>query len=390
MLSGLYYPFSRCVDPCTLKQLLLVFDSVTFIEPVDDEEWRAKLFRDLERQADRFTAYRQLSGALQELRDEQAIVLRPPDTLSSLNDPATAASTLSDLDDSEWLNVADRPARFNLPYEADSVTGNPTWQIFPPKMPRLVRDALEDVERLRKHVIWHGGENYAWSLSYAAGSAVALNVHIAAAAELDLAPVTDSSMHHRLLLRKMARSVTSTPAWANNGSEALLESIAQQAAVDLVRTLLPRDMLASISYESILTFRENTKTARAAMVRDLAVRLGALVDEADPSTIVQAQRDIQLTIAKELREYQGDLTVAKERIWPGLVRTAGEAVTAGSAAAVAFQFLLGGAAGVIAGSIAGASLLLLKTALEERAEAKKLHASTSSAVAYLSNVQGIT
>ena len=35
-LSALYYPFSRCVDACALKQLLLIFDSVTFIEPVDD------------------------------------------------------------------------------------------------------------------------------------------------------------------------------------------------------------------------------------------------------------------------------------------------------------------------------------------------------------------
>jgi len=49
MLRALYYPFSRCIDASALKQLLLVFDSVTFLDPVDDDEWRAKLFRDLEK-----------------------------------------------------------------------------------------------------------------------------------------------------------------------------------------------------------------------------------------------------------------------------------------------------------------------------------------------------
>jgi hypothetical protein len=79
MLSALYYPFSRCIDSCALKQLLLVFDSVTFLDPVPDEAWRAKLFRDLEVAEDpRFCTYRHLEGLLAELRDEGVISVRKP------------------------------------------------------------------------------------------------------------------------------------------------------------------------------------------------------------------------------------------------------------------------------------------------------------------------
>ena len=58
ILSGLYYPFSRPIDIASLKQMLLVFENVVFLDPVDDDSWRAKLFQDLETQEDkRFAKY---------------------------------------------------------------------------------------------------------------------------------------------------------------------------------------------------------------------------------------------------------------------------------------------------------------------------------------------
>ena len=53
ILSGLYYPFSRPIEIASLKQMLLVFENVVFLDPVDDEYWRAKLFRELETQEDK-------------------------------------------------------------------------------------------------------------------------------------------------------------------------------------------------------------------------------------------------------------------------------------------------------------------------------------------------
>jgi hypothetical protein len=52
-LSGLYYPFSRPIDLASLKQMVLVFENVVFLDPVDDDSWRAKLFQELETQEDK-------------------------------------------------------------------------------------------------------------------------------------------------------------------------------------------------------------------------------------------------------------------------------------------------------------------------------------------------
>ena len=46
--DALYYPFSRCMDSSTLKQYLLLFDSLTFLDVVDDDQWRSQLYRGLE------------------------------------------------------------------------------------------------------------------------------------------------------------------------------------------------------------------------------------------------------------------------------------------------------------------------------------------------------
>ena len=38
IVPALYYPFSRCINADSLKQMLLVFDELHFLDPVDDEE----------------------------------------------------------------------------------------------------------------------------------------------------------------------------------------------------------------------------------------------------------------------------------------------------------------------------------------------------------------
>ena len=72
-LKSLYYPFSRCVNPVSLKQLLLVFDQVSFVDPVADDQWRTKLFKDLEVHDGNFSQYRGISSALPDLLDHGCI-----------------------------------------------------------------------------------------------------------------------------------------------------------------------------------------------------------------------------------------------------------------------------------------------------------------------------
>jgi hypothetical protein len=228
MLSALYYPFSRCIDVAALKQLLLVFDSVTFLDPVEDDEWRAYLFRQLEEQEDlRFNRYREVEEALRTLRLEGTIRLVPPDKLKSLNVVSTPAAAVSDLLDAEWCRVANSPAAFGMPHRRLGPNGEPTWQIFPDKLPLHFRDALFTQPEIRKHLVRSGPEGVSWTVSYEAGSAAAMNLHLAAADELSLAPVTDSDMHHRLMLRKLFRAVTNTPAWQNPEPSYVARSLAQ-------------------------------------------------------------------------------------------------------------------------------------------------------------------
>lgn len=387
MLRALYYPFSRCVEPSALKQLLLIFDAITFLDPVTDDEWRAKLFRDLEVTEDRkFEQYRTLQKPLEDLKAEGAIVLKPPADLKCFWSQEVAASALSDLMDDEWCKVASSPKAFNLPHQLRDPRGKATWQIFPAKIPTPLLEILLENSNFNHHIIQSGRINTAWTLSYESGSATALNLHLAAAEELDVAPVTDSILHHKLLLRKVVRSVSNDPKWMRSHDPSIPRLAAQQTAIEIVQHLLPKSALADASFDSILLFREKTKSARTELINDLTSRLVKVATSEDPIEILTAEADVKREIEKELKEYRAELASARDNVWPKLI----PAVTRGGAiaglAAVGLQFIAGGPLGVVAGSIAGASLGLLKSALEYRSEIKKVERKASSSIAFLSQV----
>ncbi len=387
MLRALYYPFSRCIEPSALKQLLLIFDTITFLPPVTDDEWRAKLFRDLENTEDlKFEQYRSLQKPLEDLKAEGAIILQPPAYLKSFCSQEVAASALSDLLDDEWCKVASSPKVFNLPHQLRDPLGKATWQIFPAKIPKHLLEILVEDSNFRHHIIQSGRMNTAWTLSYEAGSATALNLHLAAAAELNVAPVTDSALHHRLLLRKVVRSVSNTPKWVRSNDPFIPKLAAQQTAIEIVQQLLPKSALANATFDSILLFREKTKAARTELINELSCRLAKVATSEDPSDILSAQADAKKEIENELIEYRADLASARDNVWPKLVPTVASGGTIAGLAAVGLQFISGGPFGVVAGSITGASLGLLKSALEYRAEIKKIERKASSSIAYLSQL----
>src|SRR5947209_16734192 len=97
-LSGLYYPFSRCIQPTSLKQMLLVFDEITFVDPVHDDQWRAKLFEDMESYDTEFARYQGVDEALPELIRQGCIKRFDPAPDINRRSLATA-SALSDLGD---------------------------------------------------------------------------------------------------------------------------------------------------------------------------------------------------------------------------------------------------------------------------------------------------
>lgn len=386
-LRALYYPFSRCIDANALKQLLLVFDGVTFLEPVEDNAWIARLFPDVEGSEDaRHRRYRQLDGPLRELEQEGAIVLQRPGELPAFNGFHAVAGAVSDLADPVWCEIARRPEAYRLPHQRLGAAGAATWQVLPSKLAPGFRQQLES-PGLRQHIVADRGERDAWTLSYEAGSASALNLHLAAANDLGLAPVTDSAMHHRLLMRKIVRAAMPHSEWTDAESPAV-EATAHQLARQLIGDLLPKAMLERLDFDDIIRFRQQTAADRQALVRDLKMRLADVAELTSWREIAARQLAVATDVEREIGEYRAAMASTRDRLWPALIG-ASTAAAAGGGAGVSLQMLAGGPLGVIAGALAGTGLSLLKSALDARADQRKAQAGTRHSVAYLSRVAGL-
>lgn len=386
VLSGLYYPFSRPIDLAALKQMLLVFESVVFLDPVDDESWRAKLFQDLETEEDqRFAKYQQVSEELTTLFQAGAARRVDPLEVTTLESPLTAAAALSDLLDPQWTTVASNPHVFKMPHRRLGPAGEATWQIFLPKMPLLFVDALRAEEALQKHLI-HEGDIYAsWTVSYEAGSAVSISVHLAAAEELNLAPITDSAMHHELLIRKLIRQRAYSDERPRPIDDRIVGQLAYSTATTIIDQLLPRSTLDKIRIEQILRFREETRALRVQAITEIEKQLAILSKVPDVDDLLVACREVQQSIEGDLRTYRSEITAIRDRIWPTLVTALTQTLTTGSLAAVAMNYI-GGPGYALASSVAASSMAILKGALDLRAERKKVEASGSPPVAYFTRV----
>jgi hypothetical protein len=386
MLSALYYPFSRCIDVRALKQLLLVFDGVTFIDPVSDDDWRAQLMEDMIEEEDRrFANYANIHEAIDELRRDQAISVIQPSIISPNGQILASASALSDLEDPDWCRVGGDPDTYSMPHRHYAKNGTATWQVFKPKLPDRFLDGLRTKRKLRRHVVVEADENTAWTLSYEAGSAIAISLHLAAAEELALAPVTDSPMHHQLLLHKSMKNH-----WGQHQGDVPLaaktiDTFANQAAFSLVRDLLPAPGLDQISLREVLSFRREMAPHRDRFVGDLRSRFEICKTELRPESLQLILSETRQAILKEVKAYQTEVARARDRIWPNLVSSLGKSLATGSVAAVAFNYI-GGPGYILASSLVASGLAFLKGILDIRTELNKAERSVSPSVTYLSQV----
>jgi hypothetical protein len=377
-LSCLYYPFSRCVEPAALKQLLLVFDHLTFLDPVTDDEWRAHLLEDESRkQGGGFEGHRELHNSLDSLKRQGAIRFVDPASIPDITGEATAASALSDLLDPVWTRLASAPAKYGLPARK-AADGRATWQIFAPKLPGRFVDMLR-AKKLRSHLLDEGGDDAAWSLSYEAGSAAALNAHIAVAEALSLAPVTDSALHHALYLRKLARTRSADDASFPSGA------LGGRLALTLLGDLLPKSALESLTFEQILEFRNETRGARQALI-DAMQRKLIIHSPGSVGDVERASALVLDSLADEVRAYVGKMGGVKTRLFASLVPALNKSVLPSGLFAVSLAYAGVGPGQVLAGSIAAVALATLQSTLKLKAERDRLAKSTSPAVAYLSRV----
>ena len=385
VLSGLYYPFSRCINTASLKQMLLVFDEVTFVDPVDDDEWRAKLFKDLETHNEKFAEYKDVHAVLPALICEGCIKRFDPGPFVHSGRLLSTASALSDLNDPKWVSVAANPQKFGMP--SISVRGNRSWQIFWPKLPEQFITALRETAEFRKHLLTEGDEWSSWSLSYAAGSAIGIGVHLDIAEELGLAPVTDSGLHHRLLLAKLARSLDESDKPHPIPDDAI-RHLTIEIATTMLSQVLPEERLDQTTFDEIIVFRNNTELLRKQFISDISdveIRLGQLRTVPNAQEWIASGRQILSGLQTEFQRYQAEFSASRDKVWPGVVTSLNNALVSGGLGAVAMSFI-GGPGQALVGSIVGASIGTLKTVLDWRAESNKIEKSAAPSVAYLSRV----
>jgi hypothetical protein len=314
-LVGLYYPFSRPIGLGSLKQMLLVFDSIHFLDAVDDEEWRGQLFNSLSVKQDRrFAAYKEVQTEMQSLLTDGVAQRVDPRSIQSIHNLGTGAATLSDLLDEDWTRLASKPWAFDLPHAQLGTDGTATWDIFKPKIPASVINALESASTMEKHLIWKGDEETAWTLSYEAGSAIAINAHLCAAEELSVAPITDSALHHKLLLMKILRNGGEPELRARPISSKVAKELARSTMIHLIDELIPVKDIDRISVEEILRFRESTKDVRLHAAVELERRIGALSSVPTYEDLMRASKEIRNSINNDLRSYRAEMCAARNKV----------------------------------------------------------------------------
>ena len=383
-LSGLYFPFSRPLEIESLKQMLLVFDSVAFLDPVEDDEWRAKLLSDMvRRQSNRFVGYKYVDAALPLLLKEGAVQKYSPTILTDNERILASAAALSDLSDNKWVQFANLPSKFKMPHGIADDGITPTWQIFRDKLPTEFISGLEGFSESNSHIFVQGGEHYAWTVSYAAGSSIATNLHLAAAEQLGFAPVTDSDLHHRLLVSKAAKRAAEDDIFDLSDSD---QSISAVVASMVLRSLVPSSNLKTVSFEQILRFREETKSLRKDAVAEISRLTENIPPPKNSKELFRACKTIEQGLIDGLHTYRNEMDSIRDRFWPNFVEAPEQRIAAGGLVAVALSFI-GGPGGLLVGSLAAAGLSLIKTGLDLRSERLKVERSMSPAVAYLTRVQ---
>ena len=268
MSAALYFPFSRCLDLVALKQAVLLYDELLFVDPVD-EAARADLNlreahaagvdpRRVQRWLDAEPAYRLLG---------QEGITR---TVSSqvLSDPAAMDALVAD---GLSVDIDINRARSSL------FRNQRRWEMLESRLPPSALEARFRPEPGPPG--WDGAPVV--RVSYAVGSSLNLTYALAIAHELSVVPMTDSRAHHRLLLRRLqtVAEAADDDGLADLHAPATVPSypyLHQQIALRVVGELAPAELLKEMDFDELLDYRREHKAER----RELSQWIGQLTDEA--------------------------------------------------------------------------------------------------------------
>jgi hypothetical protein len=178
-LDCLYYPFSRLLDSNTLKYLLLVFDSISFLDEARDSTWRRLLLKQMQQTSPFFGRFEALADEYRMLEESGVLRILNPRALTAPDSDMVAMAVLTDLEDRDLLEIASRPDRYGLPFlphdfHTSTQPPRPTWQIFQSKIPSALRggNKMAAASAWMPHVLHRGDALQSWSLSYEAAACV--------------------------------------------------------------------------------------------------------------------------------------------------------------------------------------------------------------------------
>jgi hypothetical protein len=274
-----------------------------------------------------------------------------------------------------------------MPMQIHRETGAPSWNIFRPKFPTRLVEALTATPSLKHHIFEEGDDQLAWILSYAAGSAVGINLHLAAANELDLAPVTDSLMHHKLMLMKLARKFINdeSPLY----SEFYIDRVAQHITFKVIDEILPSQKLEKLSLYDLIQFRAETESLRDELLAEMRRCTFLEFNFKKHQEFDVVERKIVENVLKCTKTYSDEIANVRDRLWPKMIEGFSGAAPSATAIAGLAGSYISGSGYVLAASVMLNALQPLKVALEWRADLKKAQRSASNAIAYLSRVSRI-
>lgn len=398
-LNSLYYPFSRLLDDSTLKYLLLVFDSVTFIDEAESAEWRKILLERMSRiDSPIFSSFEKFADDYDMLSDTGAVQIINPQQLQARHSQEVALATKADLSDSKFVEIASNPSFFGLAARPFGKYGGqpankPTWQVFKGKIasPLLSDNQFTDDEAWASHILVPGDNHYSWTLSYEAGSAAVTNFYLESAQELQLTPVTTSQLHHELVLRKLKRVFAEGDNKIN-----LIDDIqrkrfravlGQGEIIRLLGELYPAAGLNRVSFSEIVKFRKETMELRHKFIQEVDELLRVV--DSDPTSITYDKDVIEAvkSIKSDFIKLESDLVSARDKILPAFT----EALLYGAAGGGAYSAFISFLGGLSPSSVVAASALtvsgaFLVKAIEIWNEKKKTMRNQTSSVSYLTKV----
>ena len=244
MATALYFPFARCLDEIALKQAVLLYDEVLFVDPVSPQA-RDALYVHEARAADvdpRITrAWREAATHYERLAAEG--IVRTVDARGLVDGARADALVAGGL-------AADEQA-------SEIFHGRRRWQMLAARVPPSALDGRFAPRPGPDG--WFGDQVV--ELPYWVGSSVALTYALAACHEAGAVPLTDSIAHHGLLLRRLARAgeYEQLPGLRAQPPSPYRR---QQIALRVIDELAPAHALRAMSFDELIVYRAHSAQAR--------------------------------------------------------------------------------------------------------------------------------